>query len=108
MAYKSALLKLVVFSDLQADELQTRADALLARADTIDGLIQSTQSELADKRKEFEHYKNRAQTEMAISLQAEDKEALLRKQAREARFKVSLKSYLHVSQQILAYSVLVP
>lgn len=72
----------------QADELQNRADALLARADTIDGLIQSTQGTLSNKRKEFEHYKNRAQTEMAISLQAEDKEALLRKQAREARYKV--------------------
>ena len=32
--------------------------------------VQSTQGELASKRKEFEHYKNRAQTEMAISLQA--------------------------------------
>ena len=53
----------------QADALQTRADALLARADTIDGLIQATQTELATKRKSFEHYKNRAQTEMAISLQ---------------------------------------
>ena len=31
--------------------------------------VQSTQGELASKRKEFEHYKNRAQTEMAISLQ---------------------------------------
>jgi hypothetical protein len=28
------------------------------------------QEELAKKRKEFEHYKNRAQTEMAIALQA--------------------------------------
>mmetsp|Transcript_9143 Transcript_9143/g.30479 ORF Transcript_9143/g.30479 Transcript_9143/m.30479 type:complete len:378 (-) Transcript_9143:144-1277(-) len=73
----------------QADQLQSRADALLARADTIDGLIQSTQSELGEKRKQFEHYKNRAQTEMAISLQAEDKEALLRKQAREARYKAA-------------------
>ena len=53
----------------QADSLQNRADALLARADSIDGLIQSTQQELANKRKSFEHYKNRAQTEMAISLQ---------------------------------------
>jgi len=79
------------FADLthQADELQNRADALLARADTIDGLIQATQAELAQKRKNFEHYKNRAQTEMAISLQAEDKEALLRKQAREARYKAA-------------------
>ena len=73
----------------EADSLQTRADALLSRADTIDGLIQSTQTELSGKRKEFEHYKNRAQTEMAISLQAEDKEALLRKQAREARYKAA-------------------
>uniref|UniRef100_A0A7S0WG35 Uncharacterized protein n=1 Tax=Hemiselmis tepida TaxID=464990 RepID=A0A7S0WG35_9CRYP len=73
----------------QADELQNRADALLARADTIDGLIQSTQGTLSGKRKQFEHYKNRAQTEMAISLQAEDKEALLRKQAREARYKAA-------------------
>jgi len=73
----------------QADELQNRADALLARADTIDGLIQSTQGTLSKKRTEFEHYKNRAQTEMAISLQAEDKEALLRKQAREARYKAA-------------------
>ena len=31
---------------------------------------QSTQNDLSGKRKEFEHYKNRAQTEMAISLQA--------------------------------------
>merc|ERR1712216_347574 len=69
----------------EADSLQTRADALLSRADTIDGLIQSTQNELASKRKQFEHYKNRAQTEMAISLQAEDKEAELRTQARSAR-----------------------
>jgi len=30
---------------------------------------QSTQNDLSGKRKEFEHYKNRAQTEMAISLQ---------------------------------------
>lgn len=73
----------------EADSLQTRADALLSRADTIDGLIQSTQNDLGEKRKEFEHYKNRAQTEMAISLQAEDKEALLRKQAREARYKAA-------------------
>jgi chromosome segregation ATPase len=73
----------------EADSLQTRADALLSRADTIDGLIQSTQNDLSGKRKEFEHYKNRAQTEMAISLQAEDKEALLRKQAREARYKAA-------------------
>jgi hypothetical protein len=57
-------------SGRQADSLQTRADALLSRADTIDGLIQSTQLELSNKRKDFEHYKNRAQTEMAISLQA--------------------------------------
>ena len=54
----------------QADSLQTRADALLSRSDTIDGLIQSTQRELSNKRKDFEHYKTRAQTEMAISLQA--------------------------------------
>lgn len=54
----------------QADELQNRADALLARADTVDSLIDTTQEELAEKRKEFEHYKNRAQTEMAIALQA--------------------------------------
>ena len=46
---------------------------------------QSTQDDLSNKRKEFEHYKNRAQTEMAISLQAEDKEAELRTQARAAR-----------------------
>jgi hypothetical protein len=45
----------------EADSLQTRADALLSRADTIDGLIQSTQNDLGEKRKEFEHYKNRAQ-----------------------------------------------
>jgi hypothetical protein len=76
----------------QADSLQSRADALLSRADSIDGLILSTQGELGAKRKEFEHYKNRAQTEMAISLQAEDKEALLRKQARQARFKAALLS----------------
>jgi hypothetical protein len=54
----------------QADSLQTRADALLSRSDTIDGLIQSTQRELSNKHKDFEHYKTRAQTEMAISLQA--------------------------------------
>mmetsp|Transcript_3454 Transcript_3454/g.9972 ORF Transcript_3454/g.9972 Transcript_3454/m.9972 type:complete len:127 (+) Transcript_3454:271-651(+) len=76
----------------QADQLQKRADALLARADSIDGLILSTQQELSAKRKDFEHYKNRAQTEMAISLQAEDKEALLRKQARQARFKAAVLS----------------
>ncbi len=86
---------------MQADELQTRADALLARADTIDGLIQSTQGELSGKRKEFEHYKNRAQTEMAISLQAEDKEALLRKQAREARFKVGAHVCLTPTMQVI-------
>ncbi len=57
-------------SGRQADSLQNRADALLSRADTIDGLIQATQRELSEKRKDFEHYKNRAQTEMAISLQA--------------------------------------
>jgi len=68
-----------------ADTLQNRADALLKRASTTDGLIESTQDNLADKRKQFEHYKNRAQTEMAISLQAEDKEAELRTQARAAR-----------------------
>jgi hypothetical protein len=54
----------------QADSLQTRADALLSRSDTIDGLIQLTQRELSNKHKDFEHYKTRAQTEMAISLQA--------------------------------------
>ena len=68
-----------------ADTLQNRADALIKRADTTDGLIETTQDDLAEKRKEFEHYKNRAQTEMAISLQAEDKEAELRTQARAAR-----------------------
>jgi hypothetical protein len=31
--------------------------------------VDETQTDLAKKRKEFEHYKNRAQTEMAISLQ---------------------------------------
>merc|ERR1712205_170813 len=56
-----------------ADTLQNRADALLKRAGSPDGLIESTQSNLEQKRKQFEHYKNRAQTEMAISLQAEDK-----------------------------------
>merc|ERR1712216_1022934 len=56
-----------------ADTLQNRADALLKRAGSTDGLIESTQSNLEQKRKQFEHYKNRAQTEMAISLQAEDK-----------------------------------
>ena len=55
---------------LQADELQNRADALVARAENIDTLVDETQEDLAKKRKEFEHYKNRAQTEMAISLQA--------------------------------------
>ncbi len=40
---------------------------------------------LESKRNQFEHYKNRAQTEMVISLQAEDKEAELRTQARAAR-----------------------
>ena len=68
-----------------ADTLQNRADSLLKRADTTDGLIESTQDNLESKRKQFEHYKNRAQTEMAISLQAEDKEAELRTQARAAR-----------------------
>merc|ERR1712216_349365 len=68
-----------------ADTLQNRADALLKRAGSTDGLIESTQSNLEQKRKQFEHYKNRAQTEMAISLQAEDKEAELRTQARSAR-----------------------
>ncbi len=51
----------------EADSLQTRADALLSRADTIDGLIQSTQNDLGEKRKEFEHYKNRAQVTAASS-----------------------------------------
>ena len=51
----------------EADSLQTRADALLSRADTIDGLIQSTQNDLGEKRKEFEHYKNRAQVIAASS-----------------------------------------
>jgi hypothetical protein len=73
----------------QADKLQNRADALLKRADTTDGLIGSTEDDLAKKRREFEHYKNRAQTEMAISLQAEDKEAALRKEAREARMRAA-------------------
>jgi len=68
-----------------ADTLQNRADALLKRAGTTDGLIESTQDNLEEKRKQFEHYKNRAQTEMAISLQAEDKEAELRTQARSGR-----------------------
>jgi len=68
-----------------ADTLQNRADALLKRSGTTDGLIESTQDNLEEKRKQFEHYKNRAQTEMAISLQAEDKEAELRTQARSAR-----------------------
>jgi hypothetical protein len=40
----------------------------------VGGGPQSTQGELGSKRKEFEHYKNRAQTEMAISLQASDGE----------------------------------
>ena len=48
-------------------------------------LMDTMQEDLGSKRKEFEHYKNRAQTEMAISLQAEDKEAELRTQARAAR-----------------------
>ena len=69
MSAISALCLLMEYGFSQADSLQNRADALLARADTIDGLIQSTQLELSEKRKEFEHYKNRAQTEMAISLQ---------------------------------------
>ena len=69
MSAISALCLLMENGYSQADSLQNRADALLARADTIDGLIQSTQLELSEKRKEFEHYKNRAQTEMAISLQ---------------------------------------
>ena len=59
---------------LQADELQNRADALVARAENIDTLVDETQEDLAKKRKEFEHYKNRAQTEMAISLQARRQE----------------------------------
>ena len=53
----------------QADALQNRADALLARAENIDTLVDETQHDLAKKREDFEHYKNRAQTEMAISLQ---------------------------------------
>mmetsp|Transcript_35753 Transcript_35753/g.111851 ORF Transcript_35753/g.111851 Transcript_35753/m.111851 type:complete len:149 (-) Transcript_35753:126-572(-) len=73
----------------QADVLQNRADALLKRADSTDGLIDVTQENLKKKREQFEHYKNRAQTEMAISLQAEDKEAELRKQAREARLRAA-------------------
>jgi hypothetical protein len=73
----------------EADQLQNRADALIARAENIDTLVDETQTDLAKKRKEFEHYKNRAQTEMAISLQAEDKEALLRKEARDARAKAA-------------------
>merc|ERR1712230_28176 len=66
-------------------QLTHDADALQKRAGSTDGLIESTQSNLEQKRKQFEHYKNRAQTEMAISLQAEDKEAELRTQARSAR-----------------------
>mmetsp|Transcript_12481 Transcript_12481/g.34311 ORF Transcript_12481/g.34311 Transcript_12481/m.34311 type:complete len:384 (-) Transcript_12481:201-1352(-) len=69
----------------EADQLQNRADALLKRADDIDTLVDDTQEDLEKKRKEFEHYKNRAQTEMAISLQAEDKEAVLRKKAEAER-----------------------
>jgi hypothetical protein len=61
---------LLRFALPQADSLQNRADALLARADSVDTLIDTTQQELVEKRKEFEHYKNRAQTEMAIALQA--------------------------------------
>merc|ERR1711990_605530 len=66
-------------------QLTHDADTLQKRAGSTDGLIESTQSNLEQKRKQFEHYKNRAQTEMAISLQAEDKEAELRTQARSAR-----------------------
>ena len=50
-----------------ADTLQNRADALIKRADTTDGLIETTQDDLAEKRKEFEHYKNRAQVTTASS-----------------------------------------
>ena len=68
-AHRSSDFKFQEFARLtqEADSLQTRADALLSRADTIDGLIQSTQNDLGEKRKEFEHYKNRAQVTTASS-----------------------------------------
>jgi len=69
-----------------ANKLYTKAAQLMDRADTIDGLIQTTERDLKSKRKNFLHYKNRAETEMSISLHAEDQEDQLRRAARHSRY----------------------
>lgn len=69
-----------------ANKLYKKAAALMDRADSLDGLIQTTEKELKGKRKTFLMYKNRAETEMAISLHAEDQEDQLRRAARRSRY----------------------
>jgi len=70
----------------RANVLYKKAAALMDHADTVDGLIQMTEKDLKDKRKQFLMYKTRAEKEMAISLHAEDQEDQLRRAARQSRY----------------------
>merc|ERR1719389_234144 len=71
----------------KADTLEKSSAGLLDRAAGLQALIRETEKDLKAKRRSFLHYKNRASTELAISVHAEDQEDSLRAAARKSRAK---------------------